>query len=156
MVLKALPVNKRWEYIPISERGSENPTKFVLQVLDSRIHGIVHDKLNSMEMVRSIEEDYENLSAEDKKKVATDMLARLPMNEVAYEYVSCGLHDWVNFKAEDGESDMEIKKVDRIYGSKTYQVVSLSCMGVIPSEIVQELYQELIDKTFLSEQEVKN
>ena len=66
-------------------------------------------------------------------------------NMVNMEAVRFGLRGWRNFRNKDGEKELPFSTETDTVGGKPYVVVSKECMNAIPTNIILELGQKIMD-----------
>ena len=121
---------------------TDNPTKWVLGTLSSRVLGILKDQSASF---AASGEDSENLRAEFK------------VNKSAHDAVQFGLRGWGNFCTQDG-SQISYQSVEMSVPGTSIKVpaVPTALMEMIPLEVIRELSEELDKQNTTGDEEGKD
>lgn len=137
MALKALSIDKvkTYESKLDTEKGTENATVFQIKALSARQAAKIRDKSTKF-------------AADGQGETTVTM----EMNTANVEFVRYGLKGWTNFKDEAGNL-VEFKSTK---DKDEVECVHEDCLNLLPSDLIQELSQEIQGFNNLSETERKN
>lgn len=139
-MLKGIDLGETKEYIPRSERGSPNPTRFILGVLDACTLMELEDRATSFR--------YDP----EKESVVT---ADFKWNVYQLDVVRFGLKGWKNFLDKNGqERPFRTRKLNR--GNRLYEVPTDETLSQIPIKVIRELADVILNWNQLEEAEAKN
>lgn len=134
-MIRAVTPDKTFEYICENDRGSDQPTKWVLGVLDSRIIAHIEDTVTKLEM---------SGKANDKP----DPVFRTGTRR--WLLVRFGLRGWTNFQDAEGKPIDESFDTVPMFG-KSYKAVSEKLLMLIPTPVLSELANVLGEQNHLQE-----
>lgn len=124
------------------KKDNEDPTTFIIGVLDS----LIKSKLQDLGMV------YKYNPEAPKDSVAE---ARMDIAKQELEFVRFGVKGIENFKDKKGV-EIPFKTVKRMVGNTEYQIVSDETLKYIPLNAIRELAQVISDENKIGEAERKN
>ena len=134
-MIKAITPDQTFEYICESDRGSEQPTKWVLGILDSRLMAHIEDAVAKLEMGK-------------KGSDHADPVFRTGTRR--WLLVKFGLRGWVNFVDANGQPFAESFDTTPLFG-KSYKTVNDRVLELIPTSVLTELAGELSEQNHLQE-----
>jgi hypothetical protein len=134
-MIKAITPDQTFEYICESDRGSEQPTKWVLGILDSRLMAHIEDAVAKLEMGK-------------KGSDQADPVFRTGTRR--WLLVKFGLRGWVNFVDANGQPFAESFDTTPLFG-KSYKTVNDRVLELIPTSVLTELAGELSEQNHLQE-----
>jgi len=139
-MIRPINVGETIEYVLKDDK--ENPTTWILSVLDS----LVKTRLNDLGMVYRYNPD-----------APKDSIAETRMNiaEQDLEFVRFGLKGFKDFKCKNG-SEVPFKTIKKILGNTEYEVVSDETMKYIPRSALTELANKIAEENLLTGAEEKN
>jgi len=142
MAIKPISLGSTVEYTLKKDRDSDNPTIFIIGVLDS----LSRTKIEDLSMVYRYNPDAPKDSI---------MESKLNVAEQDFEYVRFGLKGFKNFKDSKG-ADTPFSTTKKNIGDKEYIVVSDDTLKYIPRYVLRELAGIIARENVESEQERKN
>lgn len=131
MATKAVDINFVFDYVPIDQQGSENPTVYRFRQMDSRLKAHVLGRLGK-----------ERASADGMFLVAIDLFA------------SCVI-GITNFFNTDG-SPVEIKTTLKDIAGRARSIIVDDVLDRIPDHIFMEMFDQIFEKSGLSGDDKKN
>lgn len=137
------------------ENGKPLPeaTIFKLGAMDSYIKSHVQSKATSLNIKDGV--DIETLKGKSEAEIRDQMEFTADAYTMALQTVRFCLKGWTNFIGPKGKP-IEFKTSHTSMGGRTYKVVDADLLGMMPTEIILELYSEIDDLSNLSEEESKN
>lgn len=139
MAITAITVGKTWEYVSKQDPDPQNPTVFVLQVLPARVLAHLQDEATVFQLGDNPD----------------DRATRLRLNEVNYDIVRFGLVGIRNLRDEHGQ-EVQFSKERTVLAGKSYEVASHRILDMLPSSVINELAQEILERNTLGDDELKN
>jgi len=134
-MIKAISPDQTFEYVCENDRESEQPTKWVLGVIDGRVRQYINDR--AVVVVENGKPDEAS-----GHTLRTGTWQRL--------IVKFGLRGWVNFLDADGKPMAD--SFDHLpIGSKSYAVVPDRVLDVMPFTVLSELATQLSKQNTLQE-----
>lgn len=128
-------------------------TIFKLGAMDSYIKSHVQSKGTSFNIKDGA--DIESLKDKTEDEIKEQMVFTADAYAMAMQTVRFCLKGLVNFTGPNGK-EVKFNTTKTRIGDKTYEVLSGDLLGMIPTEIILELYSEIDDLSNLSEEESKN
>jgi len=128
----AVSANQTFEYVPEADAKSDNPTTFTLRTLKARELVAIEDKVTRLSQ------------SEDSDEVTISVFS----GTQSYLALKAGLRGWSNFLLEDGNEAPF--KADRSGTPKD------ATIDYIPTELRQELANEILKRSNMTEDERKN
>jgi hypothetical protein len=116
-----------------------DPTKWEIAVIDSRVLGMIQDKATKL-----------TVDADDPD---ADTGVEVSQNEVNFLIVQFGLKGWSHFIGENG--DIVYETEDKVLGSKKYSIAKSDILSSIPQDVLQWLASEIMKLNTLSVKEGK-
>jgi len=135
-MITAITPDQTFEYVCESDRESEQPTKWVLGVLDSRLMAHIEDTVTKLEM------------GGKKPSDMPDPVFRTGTRR--WLLVKFGLRGWVHFSDAAGQPIAEAFDTTPLFG-KSYKTVSDRVLELIPSSVLTELAGQLSEQNHLQE-----
>ena len=135
-MIKAITPDQTFEYICETDRDSEQPTKWVLGVLDSHLMSYIEDMVTKLEV------------SGKKGSDAPDPVFRTGTRR--WQLVKFGLRGWVNFQDANGQQVAESFDTVAMFG-KNYKMVNDRVLQLIPSKVLTELAAQLSEQNHLQE-----
>lgn len=141
MAIHGLDLTTTFKHVDENDpaKGTPEETIFYLHAIDSNVMGVIADRLTEY-------------------SVSTGGLtpsARMRLNEAATLAARFCIDRWENFKMANGESIACDKALEQI-GGRSYQAITVECIGQIPLEVLTGIYRAARDQNELSEEEEKN
>lgn len=130
------------DFIPKQKGPKEEKTKFVLCTLDSRIHGMLRDEMTSFKIT-------------DQSAVTGEAVSSIPYNAVAFKVCQHGIKSWENFLDSKGSAIKYITTKLRLSG-REYDVVDPEVLKRVPTDLIREMYREIVGNNFLSGEDAGN
>lgn len=140
--MKAVNVNETREFVSKYETDKDNPTVFVLGVIDHDMKASIMDSITEFSL--------SSQNADDKARQT------IKINERNLKLVKYGLRDVKNLIDPEAGSPVAFATDVMNHGRKQYTVVSDSVMRRIPFEVINELAEQIISDAGLSGNEEKN
>lgn len=138
-MIKAVDIDAISEYVCKEDRGvtKEEQTVWKIGVLDSL----------TMADISQMDVEFDPGSKEQKVK------ANIAGRDL--DYVRYGLKGWVNFKNTKGE-DIKPRFNTLSRGGRAVQILHDECLRQIPTKIIRELAEVILNENEISESEEKN
>lgn len=124
------------------DKGTDKEIKWELGALDSRVLASIKDRATGIPMSA--------LSGGGQDATAT-----LNLNQTNFDIVVFGLKGFRNLLNEDG-SAVEYKTAHTTLNGKTYLTADPDIVRTIPSEVIDELANEIMEINVMKEEERKN
>jgi hypothetical protein len=141
MAIVGISFEETKEYISKYDCDKDNPTKWIIGVLDSEMYGIIRDKLVTYKV--------------NEGKPAEAPEVRMNLSTRNREAVKFGLKGVANFlDKKKNEIPFGTKKIN--FAGRQIEVVSDLFLNRIPADIVDELAEEILKENTLSEETAKN
>lgn len=121
--------------------GTDEAVTWVLGALDSRVMSAIKDRATGIPM-----------SALSGGGEGT---ATLNLNQTNFDIVMFGLKGFENLRFED-DKQVEYKTAHTNLGGKTYLTCDPELIAILPSEVIDELANEILSINTLKEDERKN
>ena len=133
---------KDYQSIYDSEKGSADATVFVLGTLDSRIMGKIRDLATTV-------------TFNSPTRMSDEAQTTINSNEVAFNTVLYGLRGWKNFKDAKG-NDIPFTTLERRHSGALYNIADPEIIKTLPTEIIQELAEQIRSANEVKEVDAKN
>jgi len=134
-MIRAITPDQTFEYVCEADRNSEQPTTWVLGILDSRLMAHIEDAVAKLEMGK-------------KGSDQADPVFRTGTRR--WLLVKFGLRGWVNFGGANGQPIAESFDTTPLFG-KSYKTVNDRVLELIPTSVLTELAGELSEQNHLQE-----
>ncbi len=134
-MIKAITPDQTFEYVCESDRTSEQPTKWVLGVLDSRLMAHIEDTVAKLEMGHKGSDRAEPVFRTGTRR---------------WLLVKFGLRGWVHFGDAQGQPIAESFETTPLFG-KSYKTVSDRVLELIPTNVLTELAGQIGEQNHLQE-----
>lgn len=125
-----------------SDAGTDKAVTWIIGALDSRIMAHIKDNATAIPMSA--------FSGEN-----SDATATLNLNKTNFDIVVFGLKGWENL-LDDTDKPVVFKTAHTSQAGKTYLTADPELIAMLPSEVIDELAQEIMEINTLKEEERKN
>ena len=135
-MIRAITPDQTFEYICESDRASDQPTRWVLGVLDSRLMSYIEDTVTKLEM--------SGKGANEQP----DPVFRTGTRR--WLLVKFGLRGWAQFCDAHDQTMEEAFDTVALFG-KSYRTVSDRLLSLIPTPVLSELAGQIAEQNHLQE-----
>lgn len=124
------------------DKGTNKAITWVLGALDARVYAAIKDKATAIPM---------SAFSGD----ASEATATLNINKTNFDIVLFGLKGWEGLLDED-DKPVPYATENYNFEGRTYSVVKYDLLCQLPSEVIDELANEIMDINSLKEEDRKN
>ena len=140
-MLTGLSFGETEEFVSAYDPDKDNPTVFILGVIDLNIMASIEDELTSF-----------RFNPANPTGTADSTLRINQRNLEIIRFALKGVRNFVD--AKGNEIPFKTKKVNRF--GKTYEVVADEFLNRIPKKVIDELADHILNANLPSEEELKN
>ena len=141
-MITGININEVQSYVSKHDPDKNNPTKFLIGVLDPNLRSFIEDQTTSFEF-----------SSKNPSDAAKANINAGKRNLLAVKF---GLRGIENFLDPETKAPVQFSTNSTPIGCKNYPAVTERILAMVPREIRDELAEVILNENVLNEDEIKN